>query len=385
MPDIGSAMLRYRFDTKLLIALCGFFPYASIVASSELPDEVRFSREGVMYRVDMHDSLAVQNQYRIVESDPDPEAGHEIEEAKAHLAIADSMTIREALNLLLKDSGMAVRFTGERSLASANRSVGPMVISGSLLGAIRNLAKQSGVQAIVHRDAIEFADSKSFVLFMPSYENPTEMASRLANAKTTNLKVVGKSIQFDATVDALRNVQGVIREVRAGRRGISAFMAKESARHETLASQKNSTTKLRSNKGANAVDAHNERARAEASLLAQMGLQNRVKPTPNAPLQERISETNGNAAPVKATTPDPFATALVTLDYAGEALDGLAKLAKEHGLSHGVIGNPKAIPIKIKLTNVPLDLALESFSAQLKKQASLEYNRPARQVYLVYP
>lgn len=358
-----------------------------VALAADFTDEMRFTRDGVMYRVDQQDIAQTQNAYRILEREEDPDVARRLDGKEAHLTIPSPITMKEALAILMKDSGMAVRFSGTRAMASASKPVGPMVISGSLLGAVRNLAKHAGVQAVLHRDAVDLVDSKTFSLMLPTYENATDMAARVTAARATNVKIVGGSIQFDATLDALQNVQRTVREVRAGRRGIASFMGREAARQDAALAQQKPLTAPQGTSTVATAETGSELENAEKTLLAQMGMLNKAGQSPQVAgarlAVPEVAKSLSKPNPVSVNA-DPLTTALVTMEFRGDAVDGLEQLAKHAGIAHRIIGTSRSAPVRLKFANVPLGIALEAFAAQVKGKADVEYSKADRRVSLRY-
>lgn len=325
-------------------------------AGADLLADMRVSREGVLYRVDAATPEAAKPAYRILEREADPDMAAALERASAQLAINGPMPMRDLAVVLLKEHALAVRFSG-KAVNQAMTPVGPVVVSGSLLGALRNLASQAGLQLVIHRDAVEFADRKSFALLLPNFENPTEVATRMMGTGASNIKLAGGSVSFDADADALRAVQHLLRELRLSRRGVTSFLS------EVAGKQPGGATKA-------GPDAETRLANAEQGLMRQMGITSPpAKPMEPAP------------APARPSGPDPLQVASISLVFKGDVVQALEKIGAAAKVEVRVVEAPaKPVSVNLKLRAVPLQLALETVGAQTRNKADIVYDKQARRI-----
>lgn len=318
----------------------------SVPASAlDLPG-LRTTREGTLFRVTSSEDSAPHAvaEYKIVEREQDDA---ELAGKTANLIIRAPTPMRDVVTLLLSDSGMAARFSGARAMDAATRPVGPALFSGGMKGALNSLAQQAGLQVYIRRNQVEFSDRRGYFVQMPAYENQTEVAARLQATRAANVRITGGMVEFDADQDGVRDVQNALREIRAGRRGAATFLSKMS--RDNVHS---SPAKL-------AADTSITR-KAEVALVAQMPQAVRSAPATD-PLQRSVD-----------------------LTFDGDATEALRRLAEKAGVSYKVAAAPKKyLGVSLRLNQVPLRAALESFDAQLKGAASLVYVRSAQRIDFV--
>lgn len=341
--------------------------YSQGAAAGDPYAGLKVSREGVLYRIDEATPASARHVYRILEREADADTAAALDAAMSRLNSSDRVTLKELATLLLKDQGIAVRFSGQRAVAKSGALVGPIAVSGSLLGALRNLGTQAGLQMIVHRDAVEYTEQKSFSLTLPSYESQGEVASRLMGTGASNIKVSGAAINFDADADALRAVQHVVRELRQGRRGVNNFLSDIASRQPAgVTPPKPATTPSKASTEPSTT--------AEQALIKQMGLSDQAQ-RDSAPVANRQKATPASAGP------DPLLAATVSIEFKGDLIKAVERLAAEANVTHRVVSSPaKPLAVKLNLRHVPLQVALEALGAQTKGKADIVYEKSARRI-----
>ncbi|MCL4682654.1 MAG: DotD/TraH family lipoprotein [Rhodocyclaceae bacterium] len=334
------------------------------VHANEALHGVKTTREGVLYRIDEAARTPSRTAYRILEREADADTAAALEATPARLHLTERMQVKDVAAILLKDHGMAVRFSGQGAVVKSGRMVGPVVVSGSLLGALRNLGNQAGLQTIVHRDAIEFADRKGFALALPSFENQTEIATKLMGTGASNIKMAAGAVNFEADSDALRAVQHLVRELRQGRRGVSPFLSDLASRQPAPPTPPPAAPDARST----------ELSVAEQALMKQMGI------------DAKSIKTSPPVLPVKtkAASPDPLLASTITITYEGDLVKAVERLAEEAEVAHRIVSKPRK-PVKVKLNfrNAPLQAVLEALGRQSKGKAEIVYDKSARRIDIV--
>ncbi|MDK9702573.1 MAG: DotD/TraH family lipoprotein [Sulfuritalea sp.] len=326
--------------------MCCLLSVSTVSSAFDLPG-LRTTKEGTLFRVTSSEDSAphAAAEYKVVEREQDDA---ELAGKAANLTIRTPTPMRDVVTLLLADSGLAARFSGVRALEAAMQPVGPALFSGGLRGALNSLAQQAGLQVYIRRNQVEFSDRRGYQVQMPAYENLTEVAARLQATRAANVRIAGGVVEFDADQDGLRDAQNALREIRAGRRGTGTFLAKMARDGKPTVSS------------APAADPAAMMRKAEASMVAQMPQATKASPTAD-PLQRSVD-----------------------LEFDGDATEGLRRLAQHAGITYKVVAAPKKyLGVSLRLRQIPLRAALESFDAQMKGAAELIYVRSAQRIDFV--
>lgn len=363
-------MSRQILGSLLVIAGIAVTLPASALAGDTAP---QYTREGTLYRIDAatpHQNAA----WQILERENDAATATKLASRRVELSIHHPIAVKEVLAMMLQGTGLAANFTGAKAARAANATVGVGVVSGSLLGAIRNLATQTGLNAIVGRDAVTITDYKSFVLTLPAYENAADIARRLKESGAKDITASGSAISFSADDNSLRAVENLVRQFRIARRGVAPFLAAMEipAPEQSAAAQTRSATQA-----------------AEKALVAKLYGQS-PSPRGELPAAHEPDPAHAGMAPQKipnfmaekpSVTTDPLTSAVVTLNFKGDAIEALRRVADDAGLRFLVMSRPlHPIAIYVRMTNVPLQMALETIGRKLGRRANVTYVAKTRTI-----
>lgn len=324
--------------------------FASAAPAWADSDGLRYTREGTLFRVAAADDAAgVKQEYVIAEreiDDPDT-AGLRVD-----VAVRTATALRDIAVLMLNGRDLAVRFTGPRAMEAATRPMGPALLSGTLKTTLNSLATQAGLQVYIRPQQIEFVDRRSYRLILPPYENATEIGARMHSTRAANVRIAAGNIEFDADADGLRDTQGLIRDLRAGRRGTAAFLARLNRGDSPPAAKAAPNTQPAEDPTSVAERIRN----AERAVLAAM-----QGPQP-------ASNNGVMARPI-------------SVEFEGDATEALRRIVQVAGISYRIVKQPAAnLPVSLKLKQVPLRAALEALDQQLQGKADLVYVRMAQRV-----
>jgi len=345
MPVLHSS--RAAALAGVLLAGCVF------TALAQSNTDIKLTQEGIAYRVESSEPAADKALYRILEREGDADAAKRLSTLSVQLVVDTPTAFAEVVTRLLKDSGLPPRFVGSRAVSASSATVTPTVVSGSVLGSLRHLAQRAGIQVVVYRDAVEFADRKTFVLVLPSFENSNEMASRLLATRATGIKATPgpePQVSFEADATALQQVQAVVREIKNARKGMALFLA-SSTRAGVVA------------------DPHVSARESESSLVKQLT----DRKTDAAPLEPAAKKVVQHA--------DPLAV-LVSMKFKGDAADALAQLCAQVGIESKPSSFKKKVSVTLALQRVPLQVALETLGTKLKGVAEVVYLKAERRAEL---
>jgi hypothetical protein len=324
--------LRTRILTGLLLV-------ATPALSQNLPG-LRTTQEGNLYRIATAEAEAAPHRqtYKIVERELD---STEVAERQVDLAISKPTPLREVVKYLLSAEEMSATYSGDKAMAASNMMVGPAVFSGGLKGALNAVASNAGLQVYIRDKQVEFTDRRGYRMLVPSYENLSELARRTQATRAGNVRLAGNAIDFDANTDALRDVQQVLNEVRAGRRGATGFLDRM-AQPDVAAMQR----------------------KAEADAVKAVTAAAAPQATPGTPPRP----VDVMARPVR-------------IEYEGDVTEAVRRLAQAAGVNYRIVRAPtQPMRVSIKAQNLPLRDVLEDIDRQLKGRAGFVYVKASQRL-----
>jgi len=319
--------------------LAGLLLVAAPALAQNLPG-LRTTQEGNLYRIATAEAEAApqRQEYKIVEREADSVA---VSERQVSLAISKPTPLREVVKFLLSAEEMAATYSGEKAVAASSAMIGPAVFAGGLKGALNTVASNAGLQVYIRDKQVELTDRRGYRMLVPTYENLSELARRTTATRAGNVRLAGNGIDFDANADALREVQQVLNEVRAGRRGATGFLDRM-AQPDVAAMQR----------------------KVEMDLVKTL--------------------TAGTPAPPVQTSPSKPIDVMarpVRMEFEGDVTEAVRRLAQAAGINYRIVRAPaKPMRVSIKAQNLPLRDVLEDIDRQLKGRAGFVYVKTSQRL-----